>query len=195
MRELLTPALATANPKAYIAHFRRLEPDAQRHYLQGLEVADLRAHFQTLGEVATLGLRLWVEPGGPRLEAALGGAALGEAIGPACTALQDRALALVQALEPRAISGLLSGSLMNLEALESALSLLGWSARTVLLAGDSGGADCAPSLGWALRGTIGDGGTFYMPNEALLWVEREEVQARLAALAQRLDAVLDVRLG
>lgn|GEM_PF-4123074 len=194
MRELLTPALAGVNPKAYIAHFKRLEGDAQRHYLGTLTPAELKTHFKTVGEHATVGLFLSVLPAGPKLEATVGGATLGEATGDGMGALQARALELGAALEAKVVSGMLTGSLTQLEALEAAMAAVRWQPKTVILAGDSGGGDCAPALGWSIRGTITDAGTFYMPNEALLWDEREVVQTMLRDFAARHGAVLDVRL-
>ena len=195
MRELLTPALAVVNPKAYIAHYKRLEGDLQRHYLARLTPGDLKTHFKTLGETATVGLFLTVTATDAKLEATVGGAPLGEATGADLEALQARALALGTAIEARVVSGMLVGSLTVLPALEAALQRAQWAIKTVILAGDSGGSDCAPALGWALRGTITDAGTFYMPNEPLIWAEREQVEAMLRALAERCGAVLDVRLG
>ena len=207
MRELLTPALAGVNPKAYIAHFRRLEPEIQRLYLRGLSVDDLRAHFRALGETATVGLFLTISAESFRLEATVGGAALGDATGPDSVELQARALSVGAALEAKVVSGMLVSSLTLLPNTERALSLLGWQLKTLILAGDSGGKDCAPSLGWAIRGSIkapggddvgrvtGETGTFYMPNEALLWDERSIVETKLRELAARSGAVLDVRLG
>ena len=195
MRELLTPALAGQNPKAYVAHFRRLESGDQRHYLAGLTVEDLNTHFRTLGEAPTVGLILTVDAETIRLEATVGGSPLGGARGNDCAELARRALSVGVALEARAVSGMLVGSLHLLPQTEGALSMLGWAPKTLVLAGDSGGLDCAPSLGWAMRGSIGETGTFYMPNEALLWDEREQVQQLLRSLAERTGAVLDVRLG
>ncbi len=195
MRELLTPALAGQNPKAYTAHFRRLDEADQRSYLSGLSAEELKTHFKTLGESATVGLVLTVEPESFRLSATVGGSPLGEAKGPEAVALQARALSLGASIEAKAVSGMVVGSLHLLAQTERALSMLRWEPKTLVLAGDSGGRDCAPSLGWAMRGSIGEGGTFYMPNEALLWDEREQVQTLLRALAQRTGAVLDVRLG
>lgn len=195
MRELLTPALAGQNPKAYTAHFRRLEPAEQRLYLAGLGVDELKTHFKTLGELPTVGLILTVDAESFRLEATVGGSSLGDARGAACVELSARALSLGAALEAKAVSGMLVGSLHLLPQTERALSMLRWEPKTLVLAGDSGGRDCAPSLGWAVRGSIGETGTFYMPNEALRWDEREQVQALLRALAERTGAVLDVRLG
>lgn len=195
MRQLLTPALAGLNPKAYAAHYRRLEPDEQRHYLGGLSVDDLKTHFKTLGELATVGLFLTVRSDAFRLEATVGGAPLGEAEGPEALALQARALTLGRALEAKVVSGMMVTSLTLLPQTEQAMSSLRWEPKTVILAGDSGGRDCAPSLGWAMRGVIADAGTFYMPNEALLWDERAVIEERLRELASRRGAVLDVRLG
>jgi hypothetical protein len=195
VRELLTPALAGVNPKAYIAHFRRLEPEIQRLYLRGLSVDDLRTHFRTLGETATVGLFLTIAAESFRLEATVGGAALGDATGPDSVELQARALSVGAALDAKVVSGMLVSSLNLLPGTERALSLLGWQLKTLILAGDSGGKDCAPSLGWAIRGSIGETGTFYMPNEALLWAERAIVETKLRELAGRSGAVLDVRLG
>ena len=195
MRELLTPALAGLNPKAYTAHFRRLEPDDQRQYLSALAVDDLKTHFRTLGQTATVGLFLTVDADSFRLDATVGGAALGEALGEDSVELQTRALSLGSALEAKVVSGMLVTSLNLLPQTEGALVALRWSPKTLILAGDSGGLDCAPSLGWAVRGSIGESGTFYMPNEALIWDERAIVEERLRGLAARSGAVLDVRLG
>lgn len=195
MRELLTPALAGLNPKAYIAHFRRLEPAEQRLYLRSLVVDDLKTHFRTLGETATVGLFLTITAESSRLEATVGGAALGEATGPEMGALQARALSVGAAIDARVVSGMLVSSLNLLLNTERALSLLGWQLKTLILAGDSGGKDCNPTLGWAVRGSINEVGTFYMPNEALLWDERAIVETKLRELAGRTGAVLDVRLG
>ncbi len=195
MRELLTPGLAEQNPKAYTAHFRRLEALEQRQYLSALGVDDLKTHFKTLGELPTVGLILTIDAESFRLEATVGGSLLGEARGAGCSGLSSRALGLGAALEAKAVSGMLVGSLHLLPQTEQALSLLRWEPKTLVLAGDSGGRDCAPSLGWAMRGSIGESGTFYMPNEALLWDERDQVQVLLRALAERTGAVLDVRLG
>ena len=195
MRELLTPALAGLNPKAYTAHFRRLEPDDQRQYLGALAVDDLKTHFRTLGETATVGLFLTVDADSFRLDATVGGAALGDALGADSVELQTRALSIGSALEAKVVSGMLVTSLNLLPQTESALAALRWAPKTLILAGDSGGLDCAPSLGWAVRGSIGESGTFYMPNEPLIWAERAIVEERLRGLASRSGAVLDVRLG
>lgn len=201
VRALLTPALAVVNPKAYIAHFRRLDDEGQRHYLGTLTPAELKTHFKTIGEHATVGLLLSVEP---RLEATVGGAVLGAARGPDCVALQARALTLGRDLEAKAVSGLVSGgSLSRLAELEASLAMVGWVPKTVVLAGDSGGGECAPALGWSIRGGIRvpsaspgatDAGSFYMPSESLVWGEREQVEALLRDFAARWGAVLDVRL-
>lgn len=195
MRELLTAALAEANPRAYAAHFRRLDAAGQQAYLQGLAPARLRGHFRALGEVPAVGLLLSVRGGVARLEATVGGCPLGSAEGPALAGLQARALELGRAVEARAVSGLASGSLVELAALEAALAELGWRPRSVLLAGDGGGGGCAPTLGWSMRGTIGEAGAFYTPNEALRWDERAQVEALLQGLAARSGAVLDLRWG
>lgn len=195
MRELLTPALAGLNPKAYTAHFRRLETEEQRQYLGGLAVEELKVHFRTLGEAATVGFFLTVESESLRLEATVGGAMLGEAAGSQCAELQTRALGIGTAIEAKVVSGMLVTSLKLVPQTEKALALLGWEPKTLILAGDSGGSDCAPSLGWAMRGSIGETGTFYMPNQALRWDERAVVEERLRGLSSRTGAVLDVRLG
>ena len=195
MRELLTPALAGLNPKAYIAHYRRLEPDEQRGYLCRLNTDDLKTHLRALGENATVGLFLTIEPESFRLEATVGGAGLGEARGPAAVELQARALALATAIEAKVISGMLVTSLGLLTQTEVALEVLQWEPRTLILAGDSGGKDGAPSLGWVMRGSIGESGTFYMPNQALIWAERALVETTLRELAGRSGANLDVRLA
>jgi hypothetical protein len=194
VRELLTPALAGTNPKAYIAHFNRLEAEAQGHYLARLEPADLKLHFQTLGATATVGLLLDVQ--GPRLEATVGGARLGDAAAGECQALQDRALALGRQIDAKVVSGLVGGaSLSRVAELEAALALVGWVPKTIVLAGDCGGGDAAAALGWTLRGAIGEAGSFYMPSEALLWSEREQVEAMLRDLATRTGATLDARIA
>lgn len=193
VRELLTPALAGTNPKAYFAHFKRLDAEGQRAYLGRLSADDLRLHFRALGETATVGLLLTVA--GPALEATVGGGPLGRAEGADCAALQARALALGREIDAKVVSGMVSGgSLARLPELESALATVGWSPRTVVLAGDSGGGECAPSLGWSLRGAVADVGTFYMPGEPLLWGERGEVEALLRDFAARAGAVFDARL-
>jgi hypothetical protein len=193
VRKLLTPALAGLNPKAYTAHFRRLDPDGQRQYLSELQVDDLKLHFRAVGENATVGLFLTVDAESFRLEATVGGAALSEGAGP--VDLQARALSVGTFIGAKVVSGMLVTSLKLLPATELALKALRWEPRTLILAGDSGGKDAPPSLGWAIRGAIADVGTFYMPNEALAWAERATVEAKLRELAGRTGAVLDVRLG
>lgn len=198
MRELLTPALAGVNPKAYTAHFKRLGSDEQRSYLKGLQVDELKTHFKTLGENATVGLFLTVDAESFRLEATVGGATLGEASGGECLELQTRAISIGTAIEAKIVSGMLVSSLQLLPQTEKALQALRWEPKTLVLAGDSGGGDSAPSLGWAMRGSIGavaDPGTFYMPTQPLLWDERGLVEDRLRELSGRTGAVLDVRLG
>lgn len=193
MRELLTPALAGTNPKAYLAHFKRLDAEGQRVYLARLSPADLKSHFRALGETATVGLLLTVP--GPTLEATVGGGPLGRAQGADCAALQTRALTLGREIDAQVVSGMVrGGSLSRLAELEAGLTALSWSPKTVVLAGDSGGGDCAPSLGWSLRGAIREAGTFYMPGEPLLWAERTQVEVLLRDFAARWGAVFDARL-
>ena len=192
MRELLTPALAGVNPKAYIAHFRRLDVDAQRHYLTTLLPNELKLHFKTVGEVATVGLFLTLPEG--RLEATVGGAALGEAVGDDVKALQARAVELGQAIDAKTVSGMLVASLEHAEVMTAVLQRLGWQPKSLMLAGDAGDEHTPPSLGWSMRGVIADVGTFYMPNEAIPWDARDAVEARLRAVATAWGAVLDVRL-
>lgn len=192
MRELLTPALAGVNPKAYIAHFRRLEIDAQRHYLTTLLPNELKLHFKTVGEAATVGLFLTMPEG--RLEATVGGAGLGEAVGSELVTLQARAVELGQAIEAKTVSGMLVSSLELAEASEPVLRVLSWEPKSLILAGDSGDEHTAPSLGWAMRGAISNVGTFYMPNEPLPWEARAAAEAKLRVLATKWGAVLDVRL-
>lgn len=193
MRELLTPALAGVNPKAYIAHFKRLGPDAQRHYLGTLTPAELRTHFKTVGENATVGLFLTVSERGAKLEATVAGSPFGEAVSE-LDALQARAIAVGTEIEAKVVSGMLTTRLGRLADTEAALKELRWSVSTVIFAGDSGGGDMTPSLGWSMRGTISDVGTFYMPTETLRWDERGEIEPVLRALASRLGATLDVRI-
>lgn len=191
MRELLTPALAAVNPKAYIAHFRRLDVDAQRHYLTTLLPNELKVHFKTIGEVPTVGLFLTMPDA--RLEATVGGASLGETTSE-LMALQAKAVELGAAIDAKTISGMLVTSLEHAERMTPVLQTLWWQPKTLMLAGDAGDEHTAPSLGWSMRGVIADVGTFYMPNEALPWEARSAVEARLRALAEKWGAVLDVRL-
>lgn len=194
MRDLLTPALAGVNPKAYIAHFKRLDDEARRTYLGGLSAPDLKAHFKTVGENATVGLIVSASRPDPTLEASVGGSPLGQAGLGEMFALQERALMLGREIDARAFNGMLVGSLARLDRVEAVLRELKWSPKTVVLAGDAGDRDCAPVLGWSMRGSISDVGTFHTPNEPLLWDEREQVKTMLAELAARWNAVLDVRL-
>lgn len=191
MRELLTPALAAVNPKAYIAHFRRLDVDAQRHYLTTLLPNELKVHFKTIGEVPTVGLFLTMPDA--RLEATVGGASLGETTSE-LMALQAKAVELGAAIDAKTVSGMLVTSLEHAERMTPVLQTLWWQPKTLMLAGDAGDEHTAPSLGWSMRGVIADVGTFYMPNEALPWEARSAVEARLRALAEKWGAVLDVRL-
>ncbi len=193
MRELLTPALAESNPRAYMAHFRRLEPEAQRSYLAALDLDQLKRHFQVLGEALSIGLLLSAAE--HRLEAVVGGVRLGDATGPESVGLQQRAFEVARRLEVKAVSGLLYASLAGVEAAEAVWRPLGWLPKTVILAGDSGDEHTRPSLGWAMRGLVGELGTFYMPSESLEWDAREALEARLRALADGWGAVLDVRIG
>ncbi len=192
VRELLTPELAGSNPKAYMAHFRRLDIDAQRQYLQALHTEQLKQHFDALGEAASMGLFLTVPPG--LLEVTAGGASLGEASGGDMVAFQARALKLAQQLEAKAVSGMLTASLDQLGVLSETLAALSWSPKVVILAGDSGDELMPPSLGWAMRGTIADVGTFYMPNQPLPWDSRAAVEVQLREWATAAGAVLDVRV-
>jgi hypothetical protein len=182
------------NPKAYIAHFKRLDGDAQRHYLGTLSPLELKTHFQTVGENATVGLFVTVGEGGAALEATVGGSSLGAPARSDHAALQARALELGRLIEARVVSGMLTTTLAHVEPAEGVLRALAWQIKTVILAGDSGGSDCAPALGWSLRGTIAEQGTFYMPTEALRWDERAVIEPRLRALAERHGATLDVRV-
>lgn len=190
MRELLTPALAGVNPKAYIAHFRRLDVDAQRHFLTTLLPNELKVHFKTIGEVATVGLFLTMPEA--RLEATVGGASLGETT-TELMALQARAVELGAAIEAKTVSGMLVTSLEHAELMTPVMQTLWWQPKTLILAGDSGDEHTPPSLGWSMRGAIADAGTFYMPTEALPWATRSAVEARLRAWSTRWGAVLDVR--
>lgn len=192
MRELLTPALAGVNPKAYIAHYRRLEIDAQRHYLTTLLPNELKLHFKTVGEAPTVGLFLTMPEA--RLEATVGGTGLGEAVGGESLALQARAVELGVAIDAKTVSGMLVSSLELAEVSEPVLRALSWEPKSFILAGDSGDEHTAPSLGWSMRGAISNVGTFYMPNEVLPWEAREAAELKLRALAAKWGAVLDVRV-
>ncbi|MFO0599076.1 MAG: hypothetical protein U0228_27450 [Myxococcaceae bacterium] len=200
MRELLTPALAATNPKAYIAHFKRLEGTVRQHYLSKLSPEELKVHFKTVGENATVGLFLTAKAGETSFEATVAGSRLGTGGTDEASSLQSRAIELGKQIEAKVVSGLLTTTLGDIERLEPLLQQLGWSIKTVIFAGDSGGGDCAPSLGWSVRGAIRapggeESGTFYMPTEALRWEEREVIEPMLRALASRCGATLDVRVG
>ena len=190
MRELLTPALAGVNPRAYVAHFRRLDVDAQRHYLTTLLPNELKLHFKTVGEVATVGLFLTMPEA--RLEATVGGASLGETTSE-LMALQAKAVELGAAIEAKMVSDMLVSSIEHAELMTPVLQQLWWQPKSLILAGDAGDEHTAPSLGWSMRGVIADVGTFYMPTEAFPWDTRVAVEARLRALAEKWGAVLDVR--
>lgn len=191
VRELLTPALARSNPKAYIAHFKRLGDEAQRAHVATLTVEELQAHFRALGQLAAVGLFLTM-PGG-RLEATVAGAPLGEAAGAEASVLHAKVLSLGRQLEA-SVSGMLVSTLALAGETYAALRALEWAPKTLMLAGDAGDEHIAPSLGWSMRGAIADAGTFYMPSESLPWESRADVEARLRSLAQAWGAVLDVRV-
>lgn len=191
VRELLTPALAQSNPKAYIAHFRRLGDEARRAHVATLTVEQLQLHFRTLGEVAAVGLFLTMP--GARLEATVAGAPVGEASGADGVALHAKVLTLGRQLDA-SVSGMLVSSLELTGDTYAALRAIDWAPKTLILAGDSGDDHIAPSLGWSLRGTIANAGTFYMPSQALPWGSRAEVEAQLRTLAAEWSAVLDVRV-
>ncbi len=191
MRELLTPALAQSNPRAYIAHFKRLGDEAQRAHVATLTVEQLQLHFRALGQTAAVGLFLTMP--GARLEATVAGAPVGEASGGEGIGLHVKVLTLGRQLEA-SVSGMLVSSLDVVNETSAALRALDWVPRTVILAGDSGDEHTAPSLGWSMRGTIANVGTFYMPSEALPWASRVEVESRLRTLTAEWNAVLDVRV-
>jgi hypothetical protein len=191
VRELLTPALAQSNPKAYIAHFKRLGDEAQRAHVATMTVEQLQVHFRTLGQLAAVGLFLTMP--GARLEATVAGATLGEASGADAPGLHTKVLTLGRQLEA-SVSGMLVSSLELAAETHEALRALDWAAKTLMLAGDSGDEHTAPSLGWSMRGTIANAGTFYMPSQSLPWESRVEVETRLRTLAAEWNAVLDVRV-
>ena len=191
VRELLTPALAQSNPKAYIAHFKRLGAEAQRAHVGTMTVEELQLHFRALGEVAAVGVFLTMP--GARLEAMVAGSPVGEAAGADGAALHAKVLTLARQLEA-SVSGMLVTALELAEETFVALRAIDWAPKTLILAGDSGDEHTAPSLGWSLRGTIADAGTFYMPSQSLPWASRAEIEARLRVLAAEWNAVLDVRV-
>jgi len=191
VRELLTPALAQSNPRAYIAHFKRLGDEAQRAHVATMTVEQLQVHFRTLGQTAAVGLFLTMP--GARLEATVAGAPVGEASGGEGVGLHVKVLTLGRQLEA-SVSGMLVSSLELANETYAALRALDWAPRTLMLAGDSGDEHTAPSLGWSLRGTIANAGTFYMPSQSLPWDSRSDVEAQLRALATEWGAVLDVRV-
>jgi hypothetical protein len=191
VRELLTPALAQSNPKAYIAHFKRLGAEAQRAHVGTLTVEQLQLHFRALGEVAAVGLFLTMP--GARVEATVAGAPVGEASGAEGVALHAKVLTLGRQLEA-SVSGMLVSSLELAGETYAALRAIDWLPKTLILAGDGGDDHTAPSLGWSMRGTIATAGTFYMPSQSLPWESRGAIEDRLRTLAEAWSAVLDVRV-
>jgi hypothetical protein len=185
--EVLSTELARRNPKAYIAHFQRLAPEAQRAWLGQLTADEHRLHLQVLGEAVVLGLVLRVTGDGVELAVTLAGAALGQAQGwGEAKALQHGAFERAEAL-----GGLVTATgLLRLpvEQLESApLERLGWVVRTVTLLVDP----CGGPLTWRAEGSLPCGGTFWSAAEPLSGT-REAWTARLRHAAAARGAELAI---
>lgn len=163
MLEVLSAELARSNPKAYIAHFQRLDPEAQRAWVGALTAEEHRLHVAVLGEAVVLGLVLTVSEGAVDLSATLAGGALGTAQGWAqAKALQDAAYARAQALGGVQATGLVR---LPVEALGTApLGALGWRVESVELWVDP----CGGPVTWRVRGTLPGGGPFWSPAQALV---------------------------
>ncbi|MEW5737650.1 MAG: hypothetical protein AB1938_01925 [Myxococcota bacterium] len=183
MLEVLSADLARRNPKAYIAHFQRLDAEAQRTFVGGLTPEEHRLHLSVLGESVVLGLVLTVTAKGVTLQASLAGGPLMSARGwDEAKALQDSVFARAEALGGTvAATGLLR---LPVDQLETApLATLGWRVESVEL---SVGLCEGPST-WRVGGVLPQDGPFWSPAEALpgSW---EAWEGPLRAAATRLGA-------
>jgi hypothetical protein len=188
--EVLSAELARRNPKAYIAHFQRLDPAAQRAWLGQLTAEEHRLHLAVLGEAVVLGLVLTVTDDDVQLEATLAGAALGTAHGWAeGKALQDAAWARAGALGGTVTAtGLLRLPVGQLAT--APLERLGWAVRTVTLLVDP----CGGPLTWKVEGTLPAGGAFWSPAEPLSGT-KEAWESRLDHAAAKRGASLVTTSG
>jgi len=184
--EVLSAELARRNPKAYIAHFQRLDPEAQRAWVGGLTAEEHALHVAVVGEAVALGLRLTVTGDDIEFAATLAGGALGSARGwEAAKALQDSALARGRALGGAlTVTGLLHAPLEELERV--ALDRLGWRIRAVELWPGL----CGGPASWRVQGEVA-GGSFWSP-AAVAPGDEAALERRLRALAERLHLPLRV---
>ncbi|MCC6334116.1 MAG: hypothetical protein IT380_09040 [Myxococcales bacterium] len=183
MLEVLSAALARRNPKAYIAHFLRLDPEAQRAFVGGLTPEEHRLHVGVVGESLVLGLVLTVTADDVTMTASLAGGTLRTAQGwQAARTLQDEVWARAEALGGTSTAtGLLK---LPIEQLTSApLSSLGWRVESVELWVDPSGGP--PT--WRVRGVLPGGGTFWSPAQVLTG-SPQAWETRLRAAASSLGA-------
>lgn len=183
---MLSTELARRNPKAYVAHFQRLDPEAQRAWVGGLSAEEHRLHVAVLGEAVVLGLVLTVGEGGGasvELSATVAGGAMGTASGwDEAKALQDGAFARAQALGgPVRATGLVRLPVDELE--RAPLGRLGWEVEAVELWIDP----CGGPAAWRLQGALPGGGAFWSPAQAVAGPP-EAWEARLGQAAGRLGA-------
>lgn len=180
---MLSTELARRNPKAYIAHFQRLDPEAQRAWVGGLSTEEHRLHVAVLGEAVVLGLVLTVDGASVELSATLAGGALGTASGwDEAKALQDGAFARAEALGGTVTAtGLVRLPVDQLE--RAPLATLGWEVEAVELWIDP----CGGPATWRVKGALPGGGPFWSPAQAVAG-PAEAWEARLRQSAERLGA-------
>lgn len=179
---MLSTDLARRNPKAYIAHFQRLDPEAQRAWVGSLSLEDHRLHVAVLGESVVLGLVLTLDGALVELSVTLAGGALGTAQGwDEAKRLQDAAFARAESLGGSVTAtGLLRLPVDQLE--RAPLDRLGWTVESLEVWIDAG----APTT-WRLRGALPGGGPFWSPAQAVAG-PAEAWETRLRQTAERLDA-------
>ncbi|GMU63575.1 MAG: hypothetical protein AMXMBFR34_53380 [Myxococcaceae bacterium] len=180
---MLSADLARRNPKAYIAHFLRLDPEAQRAFVGRLAPEEHRLHVSVVGEALVLGLVLTVTADAVTLTASLAGGTLRTAEGwQAARTLQDEVWARAEALGGTSTAtGLLR---LPVEQLTSVpLASLGWRVESVELWVDS----CGGPPTWRVGGVLPGGGTFWSPAQALNGTVAA-CEARLRAAATSLGA-------
>lgn len=182
MLDVLSTDLARRNPKAYIAHFQRLDPEAQRAWVGGLSLEDHRLHVAVLGESVVLGLVLTVDGASVELSVTLAGGALGTAQGwDEAKQLQDAAFARAESLGGSVTAtGLLRLPVDQLE--RAPLAGLGWEVESVELWVDGN----APAT-WRVRGALPGGGPFWSPAQAVAG-PADAWETRLRQSAERLGA-------
>lgn len=187
MLDVLSTDLARRNPKAYIAHFQRLDPEAQRAWVGSLSAEDHRLHVAVLGEAVVLGLVLTVTDATVELSATLAGGALGTAQGwDEAARLQNAAYARAQALGGVVTAtGLLRLPVDQLE--DAPLSGLGWKVESVELWIDA----CGGPTTWRVRGALPGGGPFWSPAQAVAG-PADAWEARLRRSAETMGAQFSV---